>query len=144
VLAAAMPTCARADADASPLCGRIEVSRWTSRRSDVTCAACLREIDRRIAERAHQAAVQAAHQDPILCDYCDTAAVLFIPRGGAGERSFACDAHQARAGAAVGSIPGQARMDDPLPGRRHFVELGTTEMLARWRAHREALASARG
>ena len=136
------PVCARAAADAPALCGRTGAVPWTSRQSEVTCTACLREIEQRDAERAHQAAVAAAVVDPILCDYCDAIAVVFIPRGGPSERSFACAAHQARAGAAVGAIPGQARTENPLPGRNHFTDLGTSEMLARWRAHREAFTPA--
>jgi hypothetical protein len=137
-LAAAHSVCARPAADSPTLCGRTGASPWTSRRSDVTCTGCVREIERRLAERAHQAAVAAAFADPILCDYCDAVAVVFIPRSRPADRSFACGAHVARAGASIGTLPGQARTDDPLPRRDHFLDLDTVAMLARWRAHRAA------
>lgn len=135
---AAHPVCARPVADAPALCGRTGTSPWTSRRSEVTCTSCLREIERRQAERAHLDAVAVAAAVPILCDYCDAVAAMFIPRSRPADRSFACLDHLKRAGASVGSSPGQARTDDPLPGRDHFLNLDTVAMLARWRAHRAA------
>jgi hypothetical protein len=52
------------------------------------------------------------------------------------------DGHLERAGASVGAFPGQARTDDPLPKRDHFLEFDTVAVLARWRAHRAAFAAA--
>jgi hypothetical protein len=137
-VAIAQPVCARPGADAAPLCGRTAALRWTSRRSEVTCAGCLREIENRSVERAHKAAVAAAVKSPIRCDYCNAIATLMIPGGGPSERSFACGVHVGRAGASLGAVPGRARTDEPLPGRDHFLTLGTDAMLAKWQAHREA------
>ena len=51
--------CAREHPNASAICGALPYSSmWTSvRRSYVTCAACLKEIERRLAVRSSSAAV---------------------------------------------------------------------------------------
>ncbi|HZL17174.1 MAG TPA: hypothetical protein VFG23_05465 [Polyangia bacterium] len=119
------PTHARQTATSIAICGDVGPSPWTKRRSEVTCEGCRAEIDRRLV---------------IPCDFCEVPAATFFPRGGPAERNFACAAHEDRARRSLGVRPGDSRTDSPLPGRDHFEKLGTKEILARWRAHRDAHA----
>lgn len=72
---------------------------------------------------------------PILCDYCESPAVLFLPSESPSERRFACERH------APWIRNEEVVMSTVLSGRSRFSELDYWQMFDRWEAHRLSIPS---